>query len=112
MVLVEGFHRLEQNLRESRAAEIRQGAAPKFTVEKMTIDGDILCHVDTLRAFAKKILSGEPLVAEGKEGINSLLLSNAIYLSSWLDKTIEIPFDEDLFLAELNKRRALSKCGL
>ena len=32
-----------------------------------------------------------------------------MYLSSWLDKTIEIPFDEDLFLEELNKRRAISK---
>ena len=29
-----------------------------------------------------------------------------MYLSSWLDKTVEIPFDEDLFLDELNKRRA------
>jgi hypothetical protein len=26
-----------------------------------------------------------------------------------LDKTVEIPFDEELFLQELNKRRANSK---
>jgi len=32
-----------------------------------------------------------------------------MYLSSWLDKTIEIPFDEDLFLTELNKRREKAK---
>ena len=36
-------------------------------------------------------------------------LSNAMYLSAWLDRTVEIPFDEDLFLDELNKRRARSK---
>ena len=48
-------------------------------------------------------------MVEGTEGINGLTLSNAMYLSSWLDKTIEIPFDEDLFLEELNKRRARSK---
>ena len=32
-----------------------------------------------------------------------------MYLSSWLDKTIDIPFDEDLFLDELDRRRAGSK---
>ena len=38
-----------------------------------------------------------------------MTLSNAMHLSSWLDKTIELPFDEELFLAELNKKRATSK---
>ena len=36
-------------------------------------------------------------------------LSNAIHLSSWLDRTLEIPVDEDLFLQELDKRRANSR---
>jgi hypothetical protein len=48
-------------------------------------------------------------VAEGAEGIRGLTLSNAMHLSSWLDKTVVLPIDEDLFLAELNKRRAQSK---
>ena len=45
----------------------------------------------------------------GSEGINGLTLCNAMYLSSWLDKTIDLPLDEDLFLEELNKRRAVSR---
>ena len=36
-------------------------------------------------------------------------LSNAMHLSSWLGHAVELPFDEDLFLEELNKRRANSK---
>ena len=48
-------------------------------------------------------------MADGVEGIRGLTLSNAMHLSSWLDKTIEIPFDEELFLTELNKKRAKSK---
>ena len=32
-----------------------------------------------------------------------------MFLSSWQDRTVEIPFDEDLFLEELNKRRASSR---
>ncbi len=66
-------------------------------------------HVGVLNAFAGRILHGTPLVAEGNEGINGLTLSNAMHLSSWLGKTIELPFDEDLFLEELNKKRQNSK---
>ena len=63
-------------------------------------------HIGVLKAFADRILHGGKLVAEGTEGIRGLMLSNAMYLSSWLNQTIELPFDEDLFLEELNKRRA------
>lgn len=72
-------------------------------------DGRNPQHNGVLEAFAGRILHGTPLVAEGVEGINGLTLSNAMHLSSWLDKTIELPIDEDLFLEELNKRRATSK---
>lgn len=66
-------------------------------------------HIGVLNAFAANILRKEPLVADGREGINGLILSNAMHLSSWLNKPIELPFDEDLFEQELNKRRAASR---
>ena len=72
-------------------------------------DGENPQHVGVLNAFAGKILHGTPLVADGKEGIRGLTLSNAMHLSSWLGKPVDIPFDEDLFLAELNRRRATSR---
>ena len=72
-------------------------------------DGENPQHVGVLNAFAGKILHGTPLVADGEEGIRGLTLSNAMHLSSWLGHPVEIPFDEDLFLAELDKRRASSR---
>jgi len=81
---------------------------PEMTVQKIETDGSNEQHVGVLKAFAGKILRGTPLIAEGYEGINGLTLSNAMHLSSWLDKTVKLPIDEDLFLAELTKRRALS----
>lgn len=72
-------------------------------------DGQNTQHVGVLNAFAGKILHGTPLVAEGKEGIRGLTLSNAMHLSSWLGRTIDIPFDEELFLTELNKLRQTSR---
>ena len=83
-----------------------QPACEKITVET---DGENPQHVGVLNAFAGAILQGAPLVAEGKEGINGLTLSNAMHLSSWLGKPVDIPFDEDLFLSELDKRRATSR---
>ena len=32
-----------------------------------------------------------------------------MHLSSWLKRPVEIPFDEELFLEELNKKRAASR---
>lgn len=57
-----------------------------------------------VNAFAAHILRNEPLIAEGYEGINGLTISNAAFLSSWLDKTVEIPFDEELYLELLNRK--------
>lgn len=68
-------------------------------------DGENPQHMGVLNAFAGAILRGEPLVAEGIEGIHGLMLSNAMHLSSWLNKPVEFPVDEDLFFEELNKKR-------
>lgn len=88
-----------------------QNGFEKPPCEKIQVetDGENPQHVGVLNAFAGKILHGTPLVADGKEGINGLTLSNAMHLSSWLGQPVEIPFDEDLFLAELDKRRKNSR---
>ncbi len=54
-------------------------------------------HPIILENFARAILYGEPLIANGEEGINSLTLSNAAYLSTWENRKIELPLDEALF---------------
>ena len=66
-------------------------------------------HQGVFAAFAAAILRGEPLVAGGEEGINGLTLSNAMHLSAFLGKPVEIPFDEDLYESELRKRIATSR---
>lgn len=66
-------------------------------------------HRGITENFTRAILYGEPLLAPGLEGINGLQISNAIYLSSWLNKTIELPVDPDLYFEELSKRIATSK---
>lgn len=61
-------------------------------------------HIAVLENFAANIIDGTPLIANGADGINGVALANAIHLSSWLDKEVELPIDEEVYLAELNKK--------
>ena len=46
-------------------------------------DGANPQHVGVMNAFADAIENGGALVADGREGINGLMLSNAMHLSAW-----------------------------
>ena len=86
-------------------------AQPKCETSKVdcTGAGDNKQHVGILNAYAAAILRGEPLIADGREGINGLTLSNAMHLSAWLGKTIELPIDEKVYYDELMKRVKTSR---
>lgn len=103
------FDKLSENERSFCKTEPEGFKKPDMESFEIETDGKNEQHDGVLKAFADRILNGGQLVAEGTEGIRGLTLSNAMYLSSWLDKTVEIPFDEDLFLEELNKRRKTSR---
>ncbi len=100
---------LEMTEQEFSATSKEAFGAPKHEYKEVETDGLSPQHTGVLRAFANHVLYGEDLVAEGSEGINGLLISNAMHLSSWLGKTVEIPFDEDLFYEELMKRVRTSR---
>lgn len=72
-------------------------------------DGENPQHAGVINAWGAAILRGEPMVADGREGIRGLTLSNAMHLSSWLGQTVELPLDEELFYQELMKRVATSR---
>lgn len=84
------------------------GPVPKHEV-KVTHEGRAPHHPAVLNAWADHILHGGKMIAEGYEGINGLTLSNAMHLSSWLNKEITLPLDEDLYYEELMKRVATSR---
>ena len=102
-------YELEVNEREFCFTEPQGFKKPEGHFVEVETDGQNPQHMGVLKAFAGKILHGTPLVAEGAEGINGLMLSNAMFLSSWEDKMVTLPIDEDLFYDELMKRVATSK---
>ena len=82
---------------------------PEIQHEIVQTDGENPQHAGVLNAFAAHILHGTPLVADGREGIRGLMLSNAMHLSSWTNQTVSLPIDEELFLKLLNEKRRTSR---
>ncbi|MBQ9745224.1 MAG: hypothetical protein IJW21_00175, partial [Clostridia bacterium] len=82
----------------------------KFTRTEVETDGENPQHTGVINAFAAAVLRGEPLIADGREGINGLLISNAMHLSAWTGKEIDLAaFDHELFASELAARVATSR---
>ncbi len=79
-------------------------AAPKATRIEVESDGLNEQHVGVINAWGSAILRGEKLVADGREGINGLTISNAMHMSSWLDQAVELPIDPDAYYAQLKIR--------
>ena len=80
-----------------------------YTAKEVETDGENPQHSGVMNAWADAILRGGKLIADGAEGINGLTLSNAMHLSAFLGKEIELPFDEELYYNELMKRVAASR---
>jgi predicted dehydrogenase len=66
-------------------------------------------HSGILQNYTNAILHGETLLAPGYDGINGLSLSNAMLLSQWKHKTVELPIDGDEYWEELRKHIATSR---
>jgi predicted dehydrogenase len=97
-------YKLNTGEREFNASNTEMFAAPQWERAEIECPGNNTQHNGVLSDFVRKINGEGELIARGPEGINGLTLSNAMHLSSWLGKTVELPLDEDLFLAELKKR--------
>ncbi|AUD65896.1 hypothetical protein BK011_09440 [Tenericutes bacterium MZ-XQ] len=62
-------------------------------------------HQIVLNNFVNHIIEIKPLIAPGVEGVFGLTISNAMHLSAFTDKTIQLKdFNHDQFLRELEKR--------
>jgi len=60
-------------------------------------------HKFIIENFANAILNGERLIAPAVEGINSLMLGNAIMLSSFQGQPVELPMDAAAYATKLQE---------
>ncbi|MBP3541663.1 MAG: Gfo/Idh/MocA family oxidoreductase [Clostridia bacterium] len=111
IVTYDGLSLLEYDVAEpewSATNKVPFASMPAKEVPVET-DGENPQHVGVINAWGGAILRGEKLVADGREGINGLTLSNAMHLSHFLDKKVTLPLDEELYHQELMKRVATSR---
>jgi predicted dehydrogenase len=58
-------------------------------------------HRLIIENFADAVLGNGTLIAPAVEGLHSVMLGNAIMLSSFLSRTLDLPIDEDLYKKKL-----------
>jgi predicted dehydrogenase len=97
-------YKLAGSEREFNRTTTEMFGSPLAERVEIECPGEYTQHNGVLRDFVRAINGEGELIARGEEGIHGLTLSNAMHLSGWLGKTIELPLDEDLFLTELKKR--------
>ena len=66
-------------------------------------------HFLVLDAWAESIMGTGESIADGREGLNSTELTNAMQLSSFLGREVTVPIDDELYYTELMKRVETSK---
>lgn len=61
-------------------------------------------HQNITQNFVNAILFNEELIAPGLNGINEVMISNAIHMSAWTGKTVELPLDSEEFYKMLQDK--------
>ena len=90
------------------ASSSRYATPPTWNVE-IPIQGSGEQHNGILRNFVAAILDGVPLIAPAHDGIYSVELANAMLMSTFLDKTIDLPLDGAAYEVLLQEKIAASK---
>jgi len=103
------FQKLAVNEREWSATCQEGFRKPDCETITVETDGENPQHVGVMNAFAAAIEKGGKLVADGREGINGLMLSNAIHLSAWTGETVSLPIDEKKFYDMLMEKCKTSR---
>ncbi len=102
------FCKLEMSERQFNR-EFKGGfGQPEFTVLEIETPDKKADHKEITRNFINAILHNEELIAPGFEGIKSLSLSNAMLLSSWTGKQVDLPIDANLYKQFLDEKISAS----
>jgi predicted dehydrogenase len=83
-------------------------SGPKTTEKIIEFPGHGDQHVGILRNFAEAIRDGKPLIAPAADGILSVELANAMLLSSWEDRAVDLPLNGAVYEQALQGKIAAS----
>ena len=104
------IHRNSTSCREYMLTSEEMFGKPETTSETQDIPDTSGGHLAVYRDFVAAIREGRPARCDGRQGIMSLELANAITLSSCADRAVTLPVDRAAYsrlLAELQAGRRL-----
>lgn len=61
-------------------------------------------YLKIFQNFSDHIRKGTPLLADGEDGLNTMILANAAYLSAWTGQKITLPMDDGLYAYMLGEK--------
>jgi len=118
-LLLENNRLLHTRNKEDMAEFSRRATLGFARPESETLEIDVGSvpnpHAVLMQNFVNAITKGEPLIAPGEEGLQSVELANAILFSSMKNETVQLPLDsqayarmlEDLIAASTKQRRVV-----
>ena len=86
-----------------------EGELSKLAAVAQLVGGENLQHVGILRNFTNYLLGKEELFVDGTEGIKGVYLMDSMLYSTFINDKVSIPFDDDAYYAELQKRVATGR---
>lgn len=81
-------------------------------VRELLLDEEENPYQRVFRNFARHLLYGEPMYADGSDGLRTAQLTNAIYVSGWEEKRVSIPVETQRFENHLSQRQKLENTVL
>jgi len=87
----------------SHTAPDRYAGPPTWQIE-IPVHGQGAQHNGVLINFVEAILDHKPLLAPAQEGIHSVELANAMLMSAFFERTIELPLDAEAYAALLQEK--------
>ncbi|MBB6446310.1 Gfo/Idh/MocA family protein [Bacillus benzoevorans] len=98
------FYRLTQSEREFNATYTGGFGEPEFKKIVVPVTSENGNHSIIIQNWIESIITGSSLLAPGEEGVKALEISNAVYLSSWLNEPVELPIDAELYHEKLQEK--------
>jgi predicted dehydrogenase len=97
------FFRLNKSEREFNASYKDGFGAPEYKEIEISVSEENMGHLGIIQNWVDAIVNNIPLIAPGQEGVKALELINGIYLSSWLNQTVDLPIDVDVYFNKLQE---------
>ncbi|MCQ6276086.1 Gfo/Idh/MocA family oxidoreductase [Bacillus sp. V3B] len=97
------FYRLTQSEREFNVTYTGGFGEPKFEKIAIPVKSENGNHSSIIQNWIDSIVKDSPLLAPGVEGVKALEISNAMYLSAWINETVELPINTDLYYEKLQE---------